>query len=59
MGVLGCSMKSVAAVESLEAGRSTENFTGSKRRLVRDSCVTVLLTNVCFWDFPVVQWLRL
>ena len=59
MGVLGCSMKSVAAVESLEAGRSTENFMGSKRRLVRDSCVTVLLTNVRLWDFPVVQWLRL
>jgi len=52
-------MKSVAAVESLEAGRSTENFMGSKRRLVRDSCVTVLLTNVRLWDFPVVQWLRL
>ena len=57
--MLGCSMKSVAAVKSLEAGRSAENPMGSKRRLLRELCVTVLLKNVRLWDFPVAQWLRL
>ena len=52
-------MKSVVAVKSLEAGQSAENPMGSKRRLVRELCVTVLLKNVRLWDFPVAQWLRL